>query len=78
MPTRTVHLTFVPDEEIGGHDGMAAFLETDLFRTKLNVGIALDEGIANPGAAVGACVRICVCAYAAVVRVMSHTHVSEP
>lgn len=49
-PLRTVHLSFVPDEEIGGADGMAKFLETSLFEEKLNVGIALDEGIANEGA----------------------------
>lgn len=46
-PVRTVHLSFVPDEEIGGHDGMAAFVQTDAFQ-KLNVGMALDEGIPSP------------------------------
>eukprot|EP00665_Eupelagonemidae_sp_cell47_P003377 gene3377-4230_t len=30
---RTVHLTFVPDEEIGGADGMGAFVKTAAFRS---------------------------------------------
>jgi aminoacylase len=29
---RTIHLTFVPDEEIGGHDGMAKFVHTQHFK----------------------------------------------
>ncbi|CAG8488122.1 4876_t:CDS:2 [Acaulospora colombiana] len=45
---RTVHLSYVPDEEIGGEDGMGRFVESEDFK-KLNVGFALDEGIANPG-----------------------------
>jgi aminoacylase len=40
---RTIHLTFVPDEEIGGHDGMALFCTTQEFKD-LNAGFALDEG----------------------------------
>ena len=51
-PRRSIHLSFVPDEEIGGSDGMAKFLATDVFKG-LNVGLALDEGIANPGARCG-------------------------
>ncbi|KNC96055.1 N-acyl-L-amino-acid amidohydrolase [Spizellomyces punctatus DAOM BR117] len=47
-PLRTVHVTFVPDEEIGGIEGMKLFVKTDEFK-KLNVGFALDEGLANPG-----------------------------
>jgi aminoacylase len=43
---RTLHLTFVPDEEIGGKDGMAVFVKSDEFK-KLNAGFALDEGLAN-------------------------------
>lgn len=35
-PKRTVHVIFVPDEEIGGKAGMHAFVESDLFKT-LNV-----------------------------------------
>ncbi|XP_034022356.1 aminoacylase-1-like isoform X1 [Thalassophryne amazonica] len=44
---RTVHLMFVPDEEVGGHKGMEAFVNYPEFQ-KLNVGFALDEGLANP------------------------------
>ncbi|KRZ76082.1 Aminoacylase-1 [Trichinella papuae] len=43
---RTIHLSFVPDEEMGGKLGMAKFIETDSFK-KLNVGVCLDEGIAT-------------------------------
>lgn len=35
------------DEEIGGTDGMMAFVRTDAFKN-LNVGFALDEGLATP------------------------------
>jgi len=45
---RTLHLSFVPDEEIGGLDGMMKFVHTQEFK-KLNVGFGLDEGIAVPG-----------------------------
>ncbi|XP_024178313.1 aminoacylase-1 [Rosa chinensis] len=45
--TRTVYLSFVPDEEIGGHDGAEKFAESDIFKA-LNVGIVLDEGLASP------------------------------
>jgi aminoacylase len=41
---RTVHLSFVPDEEIGGADGMDKFLYTKAF-LDLHVGCALDEGL---------------------------------
>lgn len=44
---RTVHISFVPDEEIGGKDGMAKFVNTADF-LELNVGFALDEGMASP------------------------------
>ncbi|KAG8228959.1 hypothetical protein J437_LFUL007710 [Ladona fulva] len=44
---RTIHMSFMPDEEIGGTDGMKKFVRTEDFR-KLNVGFALDEGIASP------------------------------
>ncbi|XP_055914631.1 aminoacylase-1-like [Eupeodes corollae] len=43
---RTIHVTFVPDEELGGKPGMAMFVHTDDFK-KLNVGFSLDEGIAS-------------------------------
>ncbi|PKK20415.1 aminoacylase 1 [Columba livia] len=44
---RTIHLTFVPDEEVGGHKGMEVFVQRPEFRA-LNVGFALDEGLASP------------------------------
>ncbi|XP_067042293.1 aminoacylase-1-like isoform X1 [Acropora muricata] len=44
---RTLHVTFVPDEEIGGAKGMREFVKLDEFKT-MNVGFALDEGLANP------------------------------
>jgi aminoacylase len=44
---RTVHISFVPDEEIGGKYGMAKFVNTSDF-LELNVGFALDEGTADP------------------------------
>ncbi|XP_020659516.3 aminoacylase-1 [Pogona vitticeps] len=44
---RTIHMSFVPDEEIGGHKGMEMFVKRPEFAT-LNVGFALDEGLANP------------------------------
>jgi len=44
---RTIHLTFVPDEEVGGVEGMKEFVLTDDFKS-LNIAVALDEGLANP------------------------------
>ncbi|XP_068897319.1 aminoacylase-1-like [Tenebrio molitor] len=44
---RTLHLSFVPDEEVGGIDGMRKFVHTKDFQN-LNVGVALDEGMASP------------------------------
>ncbi|KAL8463102.1 hypothetical protein ACS0TY_033937 [Phlomoides rotata] len=46
-PLRTVYLSFVPDEEIGGHDGVEKFSVSDIFKS-MNVGIVLDEGLASP------------------------------
>ncbi|GER54044.1 aminoacylase-1 [Striga asiatica] len=46
-PLRTVYLSFVPDEEIGGHDGAEKFAHSEVFQ-KMNVGIVLDEGLASP------------------------------
>lgn len=46
-PLRTIYLSFVPDEEIGGHDGAEKFADSDIFK-KMNVGIVLDEGLASP------------------------------
>ncbi|XP_056638469.1 aminoacylase-1-like isoform X1 [Diorhabda sublineata] len=44
---RTIHVSFVPDEETGGVDGMKAFIKTNDFKN-LNIGFALDEGMASP------------------------------
>ncbi|XP_044475999.1 aminoacylase-1-like [Mangifera indica] len=46
QPTRTVHVSYVPDEEIGAVDGMAKFVESVEFR-ELNVGFVMDEGQAS-------------------------------
>uniref|UniRef100_A0A7S3PP99 N-acyl-aliphatic-L-amino acid amidohydrolase n=2 Tax=Aplanochytrium stocchinoi TaxID=215587 RepID=A0A7S3PP99_9STRA len=45
---RTVYLTFVPDEEIGGGDGMNMFIESKRFKEiRPKIGIAFDEGLAS-------------------------------
>ncbi|XP_049789271.1 aminoacylase-1-like [Schistocerca nitens] len=41
---RTVVITMVPDEEIGGADGMEKFTQSEDFR-RLNVGLELDESM---------------------------------
>ncbi|XP_010509616.1 PREDICTED: aminoacylase-1-like [Camelina sativa] len=46
-PVRSVYVTFVPDEEIGGTDGVAKFVESDTFKS-LNIAIVLDEGLPSP------------------------------
>lgn len=47
QPARSIYLTFVPDEEVGGA-GMAAFLESTLYKDKLpGIALALDEGLAS-------------------------------
>jgi aminoacylase len=43
---RTMHFSFVPDEEISGRDGMVQLLKDPWFQT-LRVGVAMDEGIAS-------------------------------
>jgi aminoacylase len=40
---RTIHVVFVPNEEMGGNGGMADFVHTQEFRS-LNPGFSLDEG----------------------------------
>ncbi|KAJ3362436.1 adenylate cyclase [Allomyces javanicus] len=47
QPKRDIHVMFVPDEEIGGHDGMEKFIHTPEW-TALNAGLVLDEGLGNP------------------------------
>jgi len=44
---RTIHLTYLPDEEVGGIDGAMKLVISKDFED-LNVGVALDEGLANP------------------------------
>ena len=47
---KTVYLSYLccyADEEVGGHLGMGVFLESPEWK-ELNVGFALDEGLANP------------------------------
>lgn len=44
---RTIHISFVPDEEIGGKLGMKEFVHTKDFKA-LNIGFAMDEGVASP------------------------------
>jgi aminoacylase len=47
---RTVHFSFVPDEEIGGQDGMVEFLRSPEFINQVQpLALALDEGLANTG-----------------------------
>ncbi|KAK6115573.1 hypothetical protein DH2020_007842 [Rehmannia glutinosa] len=45
-PLRTLHISYVPDEEVGGLDGMAKFVESKEFK-ELNIGFVLDEGQAS-------------------------------
>ncbi|GLJ39791.1 hypothetical protein SUGI_0813330 [Cryptomeria japonica] len=47
QPLRTVHVSYVPDEEIGGMDGSKAFVLSKEFE-KLHVAFVLDEGQASP------------------------------
>jgi len=43
QPKRTVYVTFVPDEEVGGYHGMREFVKTDYFKN-MNVAFSMDEG----------------------------------
>lgn len=43
----TVHVSFVPNEEIGGYCGLSAFVKTPSFR-ELNVQFGVDESCASP------------------------------
>lgn len=43
---RSVYVSFVPDEEIGGELGMKEFVKTEDFR-QMNVGFAMDEGLSS-------------------------------
>ncbi|KAL8159254.1 hypothetical protein V2J09_000791 [Rumex salicifolius] len=46
QPTRTIHVSYVPDEETGGADGAALFAQSEQFR-ELNIGFFMDEGQAS-------------------------------
>lgn len=39
---RTIHVTFVPDEEVGGALGMKAFVKSEAFK-EMNIGFSMDE-----------------------------------
>ncbi|CAL5001248.1 unnamed protein product [Urochloa decumbens] len=47
VPDRNIYITFVPDEEIGGHQGAELFVSSKEFK-EMNVGLVLDEGLASP------------------------------
>ncbi|XP_011208502.2 aminoacylase-1B [Bactrocera dorsalis] len=44
---RTIHISFIADEEMGGRYGMRPFVHTAAFKN-LNIGFSLDEGLASP------------------------------
>jgi len=46
-PKRTIVFSFVPDEEIGGAQGMCIFLESAYFRSLGHISLAIDEGLAS-------------------------------
>jgi aminoacylase len=46
QPVRSIYLTFVPDEEVGG-GGMAALLSSSLYKNLPGIALALDEGLAS-------------------------------
>lgn len=48
VPVRTIHISYVPDEEIGGFDGFEKFVLSKELK-ELNVGFMMDEGQASPG-----------------------------
>ncbi|GLE04775.1 hypothetical protein PINS_up013754 [Pythium insidiosum] len=48
VPKRNIHLLYVPDEEIGGAEGMEEFLKSEQYKSICPVAFAFDEGLANP------------------------------
>ena len=46
QPLRSIYLTFVPDEEIGG-SGMACLLDSTWYKSLPGIALALDEGLAS-------------------------------
>ncbi|XVF67110.1 hypothetical protein PTKIN_Ptkin10aG0094400 [Pterospermum kingtungense] len=47
QPKRSIYLSFVPDEEIGGGAGAEKLACSDVFKN-MNVDVVLDEGLASP------------------------------
>ena len=47
MKSILVLLSFIADEEVGGHDGMAMYVLSKEFKN-LNIGLAIDVGLASP------------------------------
>ena len=45
---KIIHLSFVPDEEVGGMDGMKRLVDDSELWSRLNVGVVLDEGVPSP------------------------------
>ena len=46
VPRRTLHVSYVPDEEVGGADGMGILLSSDWY-SDITLALALDEGLAS-------------------------------
>ena len=46
IPRRTIHISYVPDEEVGGADGMGLLLSSDWY-SNVTLALALDEGLAS-------------------------------
>jgi aminoacylase len=46
QPLRTIHISYVPDEEIGGSGGMGVLLSSDWY-SEVQIDLALDEGLAS-------------------------------
>lgn len=42
-PVRSVYVSFVPDEELGGADGVGRFVESEIFKS-LSIAVVLDKG----------------------------------
>ncbi|KAL2622941.1 hypothetical protein R1flu_003146 [Riccia fluitans] len=49
LPLRSVHFSYVPDEEVGGVDGAESFVNSPDF-DDLNVAVVVDEGMPSPNA----------------------------
>ncbi|KAI9005676.1 ACY1-like metalloprotease [Hyaloraphidium curvatum] len=46
---RTIHISYVPDEEVGGADGMGVLMSSAWFKSVGELALALDEGLASEG-----------------------------